>query len=526
MYGLLDMGTTHTRLFLQQGAETVYAGQFEFGAGTGKRLGRDALLTELHRAITTALDTAGVTETQVDCLMAAGMIGSEAGLCEVPHRPLPADAGTLADALFVQTVPAVTSIPFVLVPGLKKTAGGALADLIRGEETEIFGLLNTAAAPAEAVYLLPGSHNKAVRVTDGTITDFVTMMSGELLSAVMTDTILAGSVSFEAPLSEAYVLRGAACAREQGLSAALFQVRVGSKNGWDTAACTSFLCGAVLAGDIPLIRQFAGASPLILGGQSTLCRAYSLLLPQAQVLPAETAANAVRQGLAYLHTLWDNRQKRPQTLDAFRREKLVAILRRPEEQTVCRAMAALYEGGVRLAEVTFDRSGVGTREDTARIIALLAQEFEGKMLIGAGTVMDEQDVLTAAKAGARFIISPNADPAVIRLTRQLGLVSLPAAMTPTEIALAMQNGADFVKLFPAGTMGAGYLKAVTAPLADAPLIAVGGVTADNAAAYIEEGFVGVGVGGGLYDTALIKAGDFDGLTARARAFTEAIGAVK
>ena len=130
--------------------------------------------------------------------------------------------------------------------------------------------------------------------------------------------------------------------------------------------------------------------------------------------------------------------------------------------------------------------------------------------------------MLAYEAGASFIISPNCDSEVIRLTRKLGLVSIPAAFTPTEIAQAIAYGADYVKLFPADALPAGYIRAVTAPLADAKLLAVGGVDEKNAAAYLSRGFCGVGVGSNLYNKRLIREGRWQELLTLARAFTDAV----
>ena len=320
------------------------------------------------------------------------------------------------------------------------------------------------------------------------------------------------------------VLRGAAYAEQQGLNAALFHVRVMARNGEDLHACSSFLYGAVIGEDAALIRRVAGEKRIYVGGRETLRRVYTLLLGMANVSPLDesVAAEAVSCGLAELYGLNAARQKRAAALASIERERLISIVRGPKKESFLRAMKALYDGGVRLAEVTFDRSGKISREETAEFIRSLADAYKGEMFVGAGTVTSTEDVMAAYRAGASFIISPNCDPEVISLTRKLGLVSIPSAFTPTEIALALKHGADYVKLFPADQAGEGYVKAVKAPLSDAKLLAVGGVNERNAGDFLKKGFCGVGVGSNLYNHALIDSESFDALEALARQFVEAV----
>ena len=127
-----------------------------------------------------------------------------------------------------------------------------------------------------------------------------------------------------------------------------------------------------------------------------------------------------------------------------------------------------------------------------------------------------------ARAGGAFIISPDTDVDVIKKTRELGLVSMPGAMTPSEIKAAHNAGADFVKLFPVGDLGASYLKAVKAPLSHIKMMAVGGVNEENAAQFLKAGAVGLGVGGNLAKKEWIEAGEFEKLTAAAKVLVEAV----
>lgn len=209
-------------------------------------------------------------------------------------------------------------------------------------------------------------------------------------------------------------------------------------------------------------------------------------------------------------------------IDAVAENKVISIVRLPEKETLIPAVEALYEGGIRLIEVTFDRSGKVSAEKICSMISELTKHFEGRMYIGAGTVTHLNEVDLAINAGASFIISPNCDPEIIKRSRELGAVSIPAAFTPTEIVTAMNNGADYVKLFPADQVSRGYVKAVSAPISDAKLLAVGGVSAENAHEFMEMGFCGIGVGSNLYNKKLIANGDYEAVTKLAKQFVDAV----
>ena len=153
---------------------------------------------------------------------------------------------------------------------------------------------------------------------------------------------------------------------------------------------------------------------------------------------------------------------------------------------------------------------------TAAIIAMLEKEYNGKMLLGAGTVTSPQLVKLAADAGARYIISPDMNEEVIKATKLMGLVSIPGAFTATEIMRAHNAGADFVKVFPAGDMGPDYIKALRAPLSNIGLLAVGGINESNMRSFLDAGCAGVGIGGSLTQKTLIKEGKFSSITALAQ----------
>ncbi len=199
-------------------------------------------------------------------------------------------------------------------------------------------------------------------------------------------------------------------------------------------------------------------------------------------------------------------------------KKIVVIVRGVYGEDCLKLAEALCAGGIELMEVTFDQSSVENQQKTVDTIRLINEALQGKVVMGAGTVTTIEMLEAAYRAGAKFIVSPDMNPEVIAKTAELGLVSMPGAMTPTEILAAYRAGADFVKIFPATSLGAAYVKAVRGPLNQIPLLAVGGVNEKNVGDFIKAGAVGAGVGGNLVNKDWIAAGEFDKITALAQEF--------
>lgn len=213
---------------------------------------------------------------------------------------------------------------------------------------------------------------------------------------------------------------------------------------------------------------------------------------------------------------------RKSVIEAIEREKLIVIVRGVQKEKLLPLAQAMYKGGIRLLEVTFDARGQMRDEETADCIRLFCAHFGESMFIGAGTVLREEQVALTRQAGGRFIISPDADAAVIRKTGELDMVSMPGAMTPGEIRRAYDMGADFVKLFPCAQMGPAYVKAVRAPLSHIPLTAVGGIDETNMEAYLAAGVSGFGVGTNIVNKTLLEKEDYEGITALAGKYVEVI----
>ena len=204
-----------------------------------------------------------------------------------------------------------------------------------------------------------------------------------------------------------------------------------------------------------------------------------------------------------------------QTIESVSKGRTVAILRGDYGAMAEEIVASMFEVGVTAVEVTFNSP------DVLNTIRRLSSRFGGRMAIGAGTILDPAEVEAAAEAGARFVVSPNLSKDVIRVTKLLGLVSLPGCFTPTEIVMANEAGADAVKLFPALTLGVGFVKALRGPLPDIRLVPTGGVTPDLARQFFEAGAWAVGAGSELVNKDVFAPGGLDRLRDRARAFIEA-----
>ena len=203
-------------------------------------------------------------------------------------------------------------------------------------------------------------------------------------------------------------------------------------------------------------------------------------------------------------------------------KKLIAIVRGVKKEQLIPLAEAMYEGGIRLLEITYSADGSVSDEDTATNIKMLADHFGERMYIGAGTVIKPSQVELTKKAGGKFIISPDTNTEIIKLTKTLGLVSMPGAFTPTEIQTAHNAGADFVKLFPAVNCGPDYFKAITAPLSHVKLLAVGGIDCDNISDYLKVGVCGFGIGSNIINKKMLENNDYQGLTELAKKYVDAV----
>ncbi|MED4923817.1 bifunctional 4-hydroxy-2-oxoglutarate aldolase/2-dehydro-3-deoxy-phosphogluconate aldolase [Anoxybacillus geothermalis] len=203
-------------------------------------------------------------------------------------------------------------------------------------------------------------------------------------------------------------------------------------------------------------------------------------------------------------------------LSRLKNSKLVAVIRKPKRSQIFQIAEALVAGGVEVLEVTVDTPG------GFEMIAELKETFGAKEIVGAGTVLDAETAKRAIEAGADFIFSPIFDEETISVTNRYGKISIPGVMTPTEIVKAYQMGADLLKVFPAGSLGPQYFKELSGPLGHIPLMPTGGVTLENAGAFIRNGATAVGVGSALLNKQVIEEGRFDLLRETAKKFVETV----
>jgi 2-dehydro-3-deoxyphosphogluconate aldolase/(4S)-4-hydroxy-2-oxoglutarate aldolase len=194
--------------------------------------------------------------------------------------------------------------------------------------------------------------------------------------------------------------------------------------------------------------------------------------------------------------------------------RLLAVIRGRTCNDAVEVAEALIDGGVLAIEVTF------TTPDAERAMRRLGERHGERILLGAGTVTTARQAAAAADAGAAFLVSPGSDPELLSALRASGLATVPGALTPSEVQIAVRGGADAVKLFPGSLGGPAYLRALRAPFPDVRFIPTGGVSAANAGEWLAAGAVAVGAGGALAPPAL--DGDRPAVVERARELVEAV----
>jgi 2-dehydro-3-deoxyphosphogluconate aldolase/(4S)-4-hydroxy-2-oxoglutarate aldolase len=196
--------------------------------------------------------------------------------------------------------------------------------------------------------------------------------------------------------------------------------------------------------------------------------------------------------------------------------RIIAILRGDLRGLHLEIASVLYESGITAIEVTLNSP------DAFAAIERLTMGIGDKLSIGAGTVMSVKHVLRAAVSGAGFIVSPNRNVRVIEATKRNGMVSIPGCFTPSEICEALDAGADAVKLFPALSLGASFVRAIRSPLSEVRLIPTGGLNPQMAGRFVAAGAWALGVGSELVSGDVSAVGGLVRLRAQARAFVNAV----
>lgn len=273
---LIDSGTTRTRLRLWDGARVAWRGVREVGARDVARRGHPAPLVEVLHELLAALPA----DARPEQLVCSGMITSNLGLLEVPHVPVPAGPAEVARGLRRLALPDLP--PIVLVPGIITPPGAGpqgwqAADVLRGEEVEVFGLRETLGLGGAAEVLHLGSHHKLMQLDPlGRVTRTVTSLAGEALQALGRETVLAGSVPDlreGAPLDPDAWNDGLQAARRHGIGRALFLVRLGHQLGpLSREQAGAFLHGVLAQLTLDVLRHSDPATPLLIYGHDAQAR--------------------------------------------------------------------------------------------------------------------------------------------------------------------------------------------------------------------------------------------------------------
>jgi 2-dehydro-3-deoxyphosphogluconate aldolase / (4S)-4-hydroxy-2-oxoglutarate aldolase len=209
------------------------------------------------------------------------------------------------------------------------------------------------------------------------------------------------------------------------------------------------------------------------------------------------------------------------TQEILERVGLIPVLRARSVAQALAVVKALMDGGVTVIEVTLTVPGA------IDVLKELKKQYGSKLLLGSGTVTTVKEVEETIAAGAEFVVSPSFHPDVVAATKALKKLSIPGALTPTEIVTASRAGADYVKVFPCSAVGgASYFKAILAPFPHLKLIPTGGVKLDTAEGLLRAGARALGVGSDLVNLAAVDAGTPEKITEAAHKYLEIVARVR
>jgi len=209
------------------------------------------------------------------------------------------------------------------------------------------------------------------------------------------------------------------------------------------------------------------------------------------------------------------------TQETIERVGLIPVLRARNAAQAHAIVKAMIAGGVTVVEVTMTVPGA------LDVLRELKKQYGANLLLGSGTVTTGDEAEATIEAGAEFVVSPSFHPDVVERTKRLGKLSIPGALTPTEVVTAWRAGADYVKIFPCSAMGgASYLKSLLAPFPHLKLIPTGGVTLQTAESFLRAGARALGVGSDLVNLAAVDAGNAETITETARAYLAVLAKVR
>lgn len=203
-------------------------------------------------------------------------------------------------------------------------------------------------------------------------------------------------------------------------------------------------------------------------------------------------------------------------ISIIKEEKICSIIRGVEEDKIDKIAQALIKGGIKVVEVTFNTPGA------SKMISYLTEKYSDEFLIGAGTVLDTETAKNAIDAGAKFVLAPTLNIEVIKLCLRYSVLPVPGVTTATEALTAWENGARMIKVFPAGVLGANYIKQLKGPLSQLSIMAVGAINKDNIREMLDSGADSVGVGSEIVDKKSIANNDFNSIVKNAEAIKNQI----
>ncbi len=211
---------------------------------------------------------------------------------------------------------------------------------------------------------------------------------------------------------------------------------------------------------------------------------------------------------------------REQIISQIEDAGIVAIVRVPRNEWALPLARALVAGGIRAVELTMS---IPNALDAIRQID---EELGGEILLGVGTVIDDDICCAAIDAGAKYIISPITKPSIVEAAHAMDRPTMLGAYTPTEAQTAHEAGSDFIKIFPADTLGPGYIKSLLAPLPHLKIIPTGGVNLETMEAFLSAGSAALGVGSALLKKEVVAAENWGDLKLLACQYCDKLAEVK
>jgi len=212
--------------------------------------------------------------------------------------------------------------------------------------------------------------------------------------------------------------------------------------------------------------------------------------------------------------------EREKIVSGIEAEGLVAIVRVPRPEWTLPLAKALVAGGVRVVELTM------SIPNALEAVRTLDRELGDEILLGVGTVIDDDTCRAAIDAGAKYIVSPVTKPSLVATAHELDRPVMLGAYTPTEAQAAHEAGSDFIKIFPADTLGPGYIKSLLAPLPHLKIIPTGGVNLDTMEAYLAAGSAALGTGSALLKKEIIAGENWGELERLAKRFADRMAGLK